>query len=668
MKKVLLFKKKALSLKQLGLQTAACKKTGMAIMASALLASSVSDLKAQTLQSYDFGARLTQGYSITPMRTGVDDGVAMAGTDMIGKTGTSVHFMTTDPMGVLGTSIEMAFNVKDVRAIAIQNITPNTFVLVTELHEPGKLNRIGIVMLDATGKILKTMELGISDKAKMQNPHALNAIVWNKRVFICGYATEKPEYPNDPSYQDSRSSFIARVDLVTQATEVSLFNTPIYTGSIPIPYPGGYNDYDMATRLKVVNGKLYLLGSVNGISQSVTDNATLVYNVAASKAWIATINPSTLQIATQTVYGKYQAAGYTTPITLDGLHALDIIEDKEYPGEYYALSNSLRGEIWGLTHMDAAMQVSMPVAGWGSTSYAGGPYKVKAAGVFNSPDGSSNVSVYGVTGDELPLANMSAYGTTIESPINGAVPYVINMNVNYDPIYGVSISSEKGYLHGNAMGYATGLNFQQPFFTQAAMGEWCNIPFGIQVKDANHLQLMGHVKMNPGTMQPRYIRSAADGYLNGCNAAEPMDLSPMGGLGLGNMEVVAEGGPVGGFVIESSVKVQKRTLLNQYDCSSTNIYRTAKPGTALEETSVVKGLYPNPATDKVTVMLGSDVAAGDAVKVVITDVAGRVVLAQSVAATGNSLQLALPRLTAGLYQAAVSVGQNPASVYKLVIQ
>jgi len=641
--------------------------TGMALLLSALLAPAA---MAQDVKSYDFGASALKGYSIAPNDDAQDNGISIAGTLDPSVANNFVHFMSASVMGNVTASLKLQFGVSHVRAISIANITKGKFALTVQMQIPGAMNRIGVVFMDALGNISSSVAIDQPASAAMRNLYPMHTLAYKGKLYICGYSVADALYPADPTFLDQKRAFIASLDMKSSAITLKDFNSTQYSGSIPFPYPGGVNDYDMANRLKILNGRLYVLGSANGAAYSYTAGYPIYY-INSSKAWVAEINQTTLAPVTESFFGKDMTLPYVTPISTDGSFGVDIVEDKETPGEFYVYNNSMNTKCWWMSHVDNTLKITTPMYGNSSICYPiGGSYK--GFGAFNVPNTTTNrITMYGTVGTNVPLTNPGVYGTIIENVTNGAVPFAMSMDVSYDATMGVSWSSESGYLEGNAIGYATGLNYEAPFFSQSGMGEWCTVAFGIQADPANgnsHLQMAGYVGLpaGSGSVQPRLLRSDANGKTYSCPTSQELDLSLLGPVGLNDYPSQIKIDDVTPIVKAISVKRSKLDLIKDYDCSNSGVYRTAQPGAM--ELGSSKGLYPNPANDQVTVMLGSDAAEGATVKVTLTDITGRVVLVNETQATGGKLVLNLARFTAGVYQVRVSINQGTPAVHKLVIQ
>jgi hypothetical protein len=301
---------------------------------------------------------------------------------------------------------------------------------------------------------------------------------------------------------------------------------------------------------------------------------------------------------------------------------------------------------------------------------------MKASQIFMQDNGQLGMGRYticGIVGNNISLNNNAAYGTDIEYISNGAVPFVQSYDVNYfttAPVYNI-----KGTVLGNAPGYSTNMAFNQPFTTMNNMGEWCNPAFAMRSAEQNttpynnDLMMAGHVRSwgTAGPVNFRFMGTSGEGAVNGCPAAQYMADVQATYFNMTSVTVNPATVLAYSWASDINIDAQVTVPLVQWDCAPGFIYREAKPGSLTNGTQA-PGLYPNPATDRVTIVLGSDAAANAPTRVVMTDVTGRVVFTHQAVSAGSSMELNLPRLTPGMYQMAVSVANGQPTIHKLVIQ
>ncbi len=649
------------------LKTGTRKGFGM-VLTALLLTSSFQQAGAiEIVRPTDFGSFNTSlsGYAIAPINPDntSDKGTVAAGNIGYGK---AVHFAAYDQKGGMVRSAVLQFpQYNDVRAIAIASIDGNRFCITVQARANTGEDRIILAIVDINGNIIQTHEIDVLP-SQGEYTFVTHSLLRNDDIFISGYVCSKGALPEDPEYAAAKTAFVLKMDMNTRVNTIHYFNTAVNTNPVSNPaWNGQYNDYDAALRLKIINDRLYVMGSANG---STVAGFT---SINSSKAWISQLDMNTLAPNTTSYYGSNATSPAVTPSTLNGSYALDLIPDVQMNGTFYGLSNDLFSNTFRISHLGSSLAIGVPTSGSNSVAYNAAGATIKGTGFYESLTGSNRVGLYGMVGSQIQITTPTNYGTVIASPTAGGVPFAMGIDLGYGNTIGMNYSGQVGHVLGNKPGYATGLNYQEPFWTNGAMGEWCNMPFGMRLKPMfgtiDDFAMVGHFNSSgSGYANPRYVGTSMNGSIITCESDQEMVF----GLGLVNLQGATL--QVDEFdetcdvtdAQAQSVQIDPDDLL---ECSYHVIYRTAKPGTAMEQASE-KGIYPNPATDRVTVILGSDVAEGDAVKIILTDVTGRVVLAKDFKASGNSLQLALPRLTAGMYQATVSVGQNQASVYKLVIQ
>ncbi len=637
------------------------------VLTALLLAGGVQNASAyEVVKSYDYqtvGSNL-EGYVVSIVDPNSPDrGTAIMGNYHLGN---GIHFAVVDGKGAMSVSKLFKFpETEDVRAISIATVDANVFMLTIQARGANRPGHILELMVDVNGNIINRFDIEApSPYGKHLFPS--HSIVMNGYLYICGYTNTRGEWPVDPLFFHDKSAFVARMDMNNGATNIRFYNTNLNTNGVTnINWDGTINDYDAAMRLKNINGRLYVLGSANGSTTLGTSTST----INGSKAWVSQLNLTTLAPLSSGFYGNSSVPASFWPNTANGSYALELIADTQTPNTFYCLSNDLNNNTWKLAHLGSTLALSVPTSGSNSIYYST-TASIKSNGMFPTTNGGNRISLYGMVGTAVPLASSTAYGSVISSPVNGAIPFVIGMDLGYSNA-GISYNNQWGAVEGNNLSYATSLDYQQPFWTQGGLREWCNLPFAHQFDplsgSSDDLAMIGHFKNNTNSaINPRFLATNGDGKIATCPSDQQMTL----GLGYTSQTGVTIslntdlGNPYG-----NNYPVDEADLLlyDELECSATSVYRTAKPGSAIAETDV-KGIYPNPASDHVTIQLGKDAQDGAAVKVVLSDVTGRIVYSSQANAAGGRLELNLPRLTAGMYQASVVFGDAKPVSYKLVIR
>jgi len=632
--------------------------SGMLMAGSTMQASAI-----EIVKSYDYSPinQRLEGYVISHVNDeAMDEGIVAAGNYAQGG---GIHFFRTDDMGNTQTSVVYTFpGEDDVRVVSLVTWKSQRFLLTIQDRSSVGMPRAITLLLDNYGNILAQYSLLLSgDSGFGPYMFPMHTVQKDGILYICGYVThENAAYPLDPQYTDDRTSFVAKIDLDTRGSDVHFYNTDIS----PTPgYSGLYNDYDAAMRLRILNDRLYVTGSGNGNSTAETINT--------SQAWVAELDLGTLAPVNSGYYGTNAVPPGSTPADLLGMYALDVMPDNVSMG-FFTLANDFAQTTWKVSHVDNSLTINSVPGGGNTFVFNNYGNQIKANGfhMWNSGMGPlGRATIYGTAGSDLPLVNSGAWGTTIENTANGAVPFVLGTDISWHSFWGIGFGPNpaNGHVIGNQLGYGSGLNYQEPFSTLGSMGEWCNPDFGMKNYpngSDDGMSLIGHFTNNSNYfVNPRLAMTNPEGFVTGCQATEAMDIF-ISSFILPNGSVLPT--DIGGHTYEGDYTTDQGEMMPsiEFDCAYDNVYRTAKPSPKAND---AKGLYPNPATDHVTVMLGQ-VKDGDAVTITLTDVTGRVVLNQAFTAAGNSLQVALPRLTAGMYQAGVRINAGKADVYKLVIQ
>jgi hypothetical protein len=642
------------------------RRIGLGLLLSGMLLAGSSSMAGaqQMIKSYDYqsaGVDL-RGYVISCVdANSIDEGTVAAGNY---DQGNGMHFQVTDSHGGIISSTVYKFpDENDVRVVSVITKEPHQYLVTLQARKSGMEGHAITLLLDDNGNINGQYHLIVApDYGTELFP--MHSAVIDQTLYICGYVSNGATYPGDPRYTDDRTAFVGMIDLNTHHTDMHYYYSSLNTNTVTTPgWNFLYNDYDAAMRLRVFDNRLFVMGSANGSATLGTSTST----INSSKAWISELDPSTLDAWSTTYYGPNSIPANTTPSALNGVYALDLIVDLQ-TGGYFGMTNDFIDQTWKLTHLQNTLAVSTPFSGSNSIAYNSPGQKIKGSGIYNWNNVPGRISLYGTLGSDVPLDNPPAWGSTIANTSQGGIPYLMGVTVNYSAVTGMTYNSEKGHVLGNQPIFAAGLNYQEPFNTAGSMGEWCNPAFGLKAYPYggdDDVVLMGHY-LNLGTSgpNPRYIYANGEGAVNGCAAAERMQF----GLGTTTLSAAAVTGSNqygDARYLDYQVDMNPMDVDAIYDCEFDFIYRTAKPAAMANNT---KGLYPNPATDQVTIMLGAEVADGDLVTFTLTDMTGRVVLHQQLTAAGNSLPVKLPRLTAGMYQAGVRINQSVPAVYKLVIQ
>jgi hypothetical protein len=645
------------------------KGLGIAALSALLLAGSVQQASAlQRIVSYRYNAALGDmtGHVISPIDLNdPNEGAAVAGNVKLPgyfNFGQGVHYALTDINGNATAGMYYKFpDFEDVRVVSIAYAGYGNSVMTIQGKENGTLtSHIIALKVDRYGNIMDQIDI-LSSGAAGAISYPQHSLVLGDQLYICGFQEQNTASPTNPSFYDGRQSFVMKINLNTHASMVRFYNTTMFGA--------GFIDYDAAMRFKTYYSALYILGSGNG----PTSTSAGIQN--SSKSWIASIDPVTLTIVQNNFYG-FNADQNPSPTELKGTYAVDFVPDMAMDA-YIIINNDLGKNRWFVTHTGLALGLQTPFAGFNAFTTVPSGHRMKANNIFAwVPSGtapSARYSICGTVGSDVPLVNPGAYGTDIEFPSLGTVPFIEGFFLN--PTGGASaVTNFRGAVLGNYPGNGPGLNFHESYWYNGNMGEWCNRSVAIQPGSWGYypyvtgLSMTSHSRSSwAGPISHRFVGAWGDGEVSGCPGSQPMaDIQPT------YFNVVSQPLNVATTVgttqeVGVNVDATQEGTIAEWECAPGFLYREAKPG-SLTATEQAPGLYPNPATDHITIKLGQQVEANTQARVLMTDVTGRVVFTHEATLYNAEMNLNLPRLTPGLYQVAVSVAGAKPTIHKLVIQ
>jgi len=645
------------------------KGLGIAALSTLLLVGHVQQAAAvQRIVNYRHDVALGDltGYVIAPLDYYYPSrGNVMAGNVQLPgypHPGQAVHYMLVDTNGNSMAGMVYQFpELEDVRVVSIAYNGNGNSVLTMQARENGTLNaHILSLKVDMGGNIIDQFDIQTFGQAgAISFPQ--HSLASGDQLYICGYQELNTADPLDPSFSDSRQAFVMRIDMPSHTSTVRFFNTNIIGQ--------GYFDYDAAMRLKMHYGNLFVLGSANGPT-----SAGGIQN--SSKSWVATIDQTNLTVY-QSVYYGFNSEPNSSLTELKGAYAIDLVPDQTMDA-WVIVNNDLSRNRWFVTHSYYSMVLQNSFAGFNAFTAVPQGHRMKASNIFcwssnNTPPYIPRYSVCGTAGSDVPLNNPSAYGSLIEFTSQGAIPFV--QAYYFDPFAGANaVTGVRGSVIGNAPGFGMGLDWHQPFWNINNMGAWNNRSFTTQpyyngvYPYTTGLAMAGHVRGSlGGNINPRHIAATGDGEVINCDASQPMAFVPNQYFNV-NVQPLAVTTSLGTTLeVNPIVDLTPQNPESEWECAPGFIYREAKPGT-LTNGQQAPGLYPNPATDRITIVLGNEVQAGETARVLLTDITGRVVFTFTGKLNSSSLELALPRLTPGMYQVAVAVAEGQPVIHKLVIQ
>jgi hypothetical protein len=206
-----------------------------------------------------FNSNDVKHYAVDPFE-GTDQ-YMMAGTmfDYAGTTGdNAVHWMFIDNSGMIVQSKVINDPAFDERVIGTHYLNGNEALIVasrSNLASPGAIDGIEILRIDGGGNLLPSSRIinSVGGSAYF-NLYPLGSLQYDNRyLFICGYATNTT---GTPDLTTNKVAFVMKYDMNTN----SVVDNHFMEGSL---VAAGSYDFDMATRMKIVNSGIWVGGSFN---------------------------------------------------------------------------------------------------------------------------------------------------------------------------------------------------------------------------------------------------------------------------------------------------------------------------------------------------------------------------------------------------------------------
>lgn len=204
----------------------------------------------------------------TKMIPGTSNESIMVGT-IFGPTKNYVHFMKLDNAGGIVQSIEFPSTYNDERAVDLQyfiNDKGDEVWYIICQARTGPTDIIKLLVVDRDGTLLAQREY---TEGSGLDFYPMNGATWTdgaqeNRLYICGYQPDFPLGGAMPDYNTPKHAFVMGIDInIYQPSYLDVVMSQGYDWSFP-----GTQDFDMATRMAVLNGSnnLWITGSMGGVA------------------------------------------------------------------------------------------------------------------------------------------------------------------------------------------------------------------------------------------------------------------------------------------------------------------------------------------------------------------------------------------------------------------
>lgn len=583
-------------------------------------AASFSGAASAQSQAYFYNEQMCQS-TVEPLPGFGEYAMTETRYDPTGAGDNAIHFTRYDQAGtVLADAIIDQPGIDD-RNIDLTYIPGNRLLLTAYYSPIGSGNvLLNSIMLDFNGNVL-AQNLLVSLHPGYFNLYGADAVYdpsFNQFV-VCGTATNGDFKPGT-----RKVAFVATIDMGLNATNMMFYDSN--------PMIGTNNDYDIATRVSLNNatGRYYVTGSVNvnkgGVGKMGVRNML--------------INPPTL------------ATLWDVPLSFSNFNSdesgVDMAETIGASGgqEFFTLVNSTSGGKWWMLRIDP---------------FTGNPINPFIETIFSYKGYGHNIAL-GNNPSELVISGMKyrAQGGSCTAQDGEATPFMATIDVS-TPLATLSNHIEYYTQVGNSTYWSTG------DFYQASSGIY---PVPVYTNNFADRENMGfpYSVVTPlfgisGPLNTKYL-DVNPGTFNGCK-----DITCSYGFDFN--DVPQQMFPMlTNFIPPYTPKMPgditfPNPNIGVLDCSSGYYRGDGTTGVANVTAGSLK-IYPNPATDKISVELNADYK--DA-QIALYDVTGkRIAVLYNGNISSEKLQLELPtNISTGMYMLQVSATGNKTITQRITV-
>ncbi len=618
----------------------------------------------------------------TQIVPGSNDESVMAGTIFHSTSGgtNTIHFMRLDNQGNILVSEEYISGYKDERAVDIEGLVQNGkqfwyIVCLSRRAGGNDQDMIKVLCLDNNGNLVDQREY--EDIAGGQyHLYPMHSTVWtdqqnnDNRLYICGYTTfgSPTTFPQMPDYLSRKHAFILSIGLNMGSNHLLRLNSMAYDWSWNGPY-----DYDIAMRTRVVEqtNQIFVTGSVNGIiPQSQAHQRSATMNLV--------VDPNTLNVVSDFPFIKNEGSD-----DLSGPHeyGVDLIQIN---GKNFILGNTTSTTA---TNWNNTSEIDM-YPRWHKIFFiqplnAGAPFSVQSQrNTFGNIWGHWAAHAIRTSGTKVTLATLirDQYSTCIPLPYTPGYD-----NVNVDLItadlgtwpYG-SVASGPNIIYRTSTGTGDPSAVSNSFYELGGSLSLMDVSPTFAALGINQYVINAPKYMNNQFLNIKYMNPDL-GFNTIC-----------GGDFDANQQPCTNGGTY--FIIEDAMKVGTKVQIVNLKLDKTPYPMASKSqpyainnptpcidlagnGSYKEEelgmqelTRGKTSVYPNPATDRVTVELSEDVSKNAMLTIKVRNIYGQEIGGLFNVKRQPRIDVSLPNIVPGMYFIEIYADQKLIHHEKLTIQ
>lgn len=576
-----------------------------------------------------------------------------------------VHFVRTNELGRITNSVYYdAGGYAEERAVSIvgNGASANATYYIVSLIRPfaGADDQIRIQAVDYTGQPVSNaayIQATAGGGANYGSLHPLHAVYHNSQIYICGYITKDPAalYPGAPGFATPKESFVLSYSPATQTVTGKVKIQTVATTAVS-------DDYDMAMRLTPMsNGNLHVTGGVNALrSGGLITSGTM--NIELSPA-LRVINEKNFA-ESQSPYHEYGVGFVETP-----------------GGQRYVVGNNFyRGTGGGFDIFP-----SRPWVNWVSSNPPTPLHPGTATSRFHFNDNFEYVwalqAMPGVGPDDVRIVGHQTWekcnrGSTDQASPDNIQPFIADFRMQatfLGDVSGSSVGSGNdwtNYRNQTGTGSSGFMNSYWSLGRDLDVMAWNST---IAAREPGWGMVLTAAKWDAATNKLNFksIR-AEDNTLDipTCTA----EVNQCSNTFFITENVVTNICVTDTATFPVSIGIHALPAINlafssQVDCdNAAPQYRLG--GSTLQDQASGVEVYPNPASDHISVSLGNDIKDDATVSIVLLNQYGQQIanLYNGNAKTlHNNYKLQLPPLASGMYMVLVNTGGNNVLHHKLTI-
>lgn len=551
-----------------------------------------------------------------------------------------------------------------------------TYYITCLARDPRGNDEIVVIFVDVNGNVLQTRRLADGS----QSMYPLHSVYSNGMVYICGYTTTNytnlPSTPDYGPYGGKRAAFI-QFDPTLPPGPLNaawVMNTALPAAAVP----GAQYDYDIATRVVVLNNNnIFVTGSVN---DAKLVGANWRYG---SGTMNVVFDPTTQALTYDHFISGPGALEYGTGLVEDGTNQVNYVLGNTF---YHGYSGSGFFPLPGYMHitgLNSSMQHATTSGNTSRYQLSGTEYGVwglqtlPADNPANSGPAYKRFTVAGLQSLEFCIKyyqpNFNPYLYDVEmyyDPVLETITHTFNNWVTYQNLTGTGSTAPNSYFYlgGGLSNLAWNPTFAaKPNFPNSEIvlnaPKWTPymiIPVGGKTGALN----LKSIRVD-GSFTEINCPSSYTQYLNYSGCPNPYTYS-----GVEAVSSTTSFDPLSITLYNLTCSASNYDITDDH-CNAGNIVYKPSGVDKVEKQAGKTIIYPNPASNDVSIALDKNIADKSTVKLVLINTLGQtagILYEGSAARLNSSNKLQLPNVASGIYHVQVLVDNKLSQTIKLTVK